>query len=102
MNTSDRSQTPSHSMNERLWNDVNLLDNISDWNCGLDYQEIFHHPPHQSQKMSITTNADEVITLSATDLVCEISSFSVMQGICIQKLTRILSQGHSQSLTQHG
>ena len=32
MNTSGRSQTPSHSMNERLWNDVNLLDNISDWN----------------------------------------------------------------------
>ena len=67
---------PSHSMNERLWNDVNLLDNIFDWNCGLDYEEIFHQPPHQSQKISITTHADEVVTSSATDLVCNISSLS--------------------------
>ena len=76
MNTSGGSQTPSHSTNERLWSDVSLLDNISDWNCSLDYDEILHQPPCQSQKMSITTQAAEVITSSATDLVCNISSLS--------------------------
>ena len=56
-------------MNERLWNDFDLLDNISDWNRSLDYDEILHQPPCQRQKMYITTQADEVITSSATDLV---------------------------------
>ena len=43
--------------------------------CGLDYEEILHQPPHQSQKMSISTHADEVINSSATMILC--STFPV-------------------------
>ena len=42
----------------------------------LDRDEILHQHPPQSQKMSTTINADEVITSSVTDLVCYISSIS--------------------------
>ena len=76
MNTSGKTRPSSHSTYERLWNDVNQLDTFSDWNCSSDHDEILHQHPPQSQNMSTTINADEVITLSATDLVCNISSIS--------------------------
>ncbi len=43
----------------------------------MDHDEILHQHPPQSQKISTTANADEVIISSATDLVCDISSISI-------------------------
>ncbi len=90
--------TSPHYRNERLWNDVNQMDAVSDWNCTLDDEVIFHHHPHQSQKISITKNADEVITSFATDCMSlTFLVFQAMQGIHIQRLSKILLLRNSHS-----
>ena len=76
MNTSSETRPSSYSTYERLWNAVNQLEKFSDWNCSLDHDEILHQHPSQSQNMSTTKTADEVITSSVTNLVCNISSIS--------------------------
>ncbi len=72
MNTSGETRHSSHSTYNRLWHDVNQLDTFSGWNCSLDCDEILYQHPPQSQYMSTTINADEVIISSATDHVCDI------------------------------
>ena len=70
MKTSGETQLSPHSTYERLWNDVNQLDTFSGWNCSLDRDQILQQHPPQSQNMSTTINADEVITASAMNRVC--------------------------------
>ncbi len=99
MNTSGETRPSFHSTCERLWNDVNQLDTFSDWNCSLDRDQILQQHPPQSQNMSTAINADEVITASAMNRVCDISSMSSEARISYPDVDKDLSLGCSHSLT---
>ena len=73
VDNSGKTQSSSHSMDERLWKDVNGLDTVLDWS--VDNDVICHHQIQHSQNM-IRDTKPEFIASSATDLVCDISSLS--------------------------
>ena len=73
VDTSGKTRSSSHSMDERLWKDVNGLDTILDWS--VDNDVICHHQAQHGQNMTRDTKP-EFIASSATDLVCDISSLS--------------------------
>ena len=95
VDTSGKTRSSSHSMDERLWKDVNGLDTILDWS--VDNDVICHHQAQHGQNMTRDTKP-EFIASCATDLVCDISSLSSDARYSHQEVDKDLIPGKLSTL----